>query len=84
MTKLTNFKEQHSYVFKITFTAKNIIPMTYQHSREIIWNALSNIPEFKDVSFQEFECSVNLTQIEVDEMATDYLNSLQDENEHPF
>lgn len=49
------------------------MPMTVQKSREIIWKALSNIPEFKDVSFQEFECSVDLSQMEVDQIALDFL-----------
>lgn len=78
MAKMTKSKDQKSYVFRIQFTATNEKCMTIQQSREVIWKALSNIPEFKDVSFEEFECSVNLTQIEVDQISTDYLNSIQE------
>lgn len=61
------------FSYAIKFKSTNETPMSVQKSREIIWKALLNIPEFKDISFQEFECSVDLSQMEVDQIAQDFL-----------
>lgn len=68
-----NEKEQKPYVFRIQFTTRKMIPITIQKFREIIWTTLSKIPEFKDISFQEFDSSFDLAESEIDHLMLDEL-----------
>jgi hypothetical protein len=75
---MTKLKELKSYVFRIKFRLIDPDLKSVHESRKLIGEALSNMPVFKDISIEEFECSVDLSQPEVDQITLDYLLSHPD------
>jgi len=73
MTKKNKSKDENAFEFRIQFHAKVDQSIDSLKFRNIIFKALSNIADFKDISFDIMVISMHLNPWDVDQIVLDHL-----------